>query len=101
MLNKSVLCVLWLSRYCLLTAFGPVRVSLARAISWIVGRAVFCNAHFASLSQIPSLSSPSDLSQGLLSSCLSFSLPGLGRALSATRCRGSGAAQDTAPPGMG
>lgn len=69
MLNKSVPCVLWLSRYCLLTAFGPVSTLLARAIPWIMGRAVFCNTRFVSPSQVASLSSRSDLGQGLSSSC--------------------------------
>lgn len=69
MLNKSVPCVLWLPRYCLLTAFGPVSISLACAIPWIMHRAVFSNAHFVFLSQVASLSSRSDLSQSLFSFC--------------------------------
>lgn len=55
MLYKPVLCVLWLSKHCLLTAFGPVSVLLASAIPWRTGRDFFSTTHFISLLQVVSL----------------------------------------------
>lgn len=81
MLYKPILCVLWLFKHCLLTAFGPVSVSLAGAIPWRTDRALFSNTHFVSLSQVASLSLYSDCSQGLfLPAVKPFLFSGVGKA---------------------
>lgn len=55
MLYKPMLCMLWLCKHCLLTAFGPVSVLLAGAIHGGHAGLSSLNTHFVSLLQVASL----------------------------------------------